>query len=244
MPRSDAPGRTPPVNRLLAALPPREYERLLPHLRLVPLPFRAVLQEANKPIPFVYFPVGGVISQLMPLEGAGEGVEVGLVGRQGVVGLRVFLGARSTLARWVVQAPGEAWRMRAADFRACAARRPLRDLLLSYTGIMLSQTSQFVVCNALHPVEERLGRWVLMMHTRTESDHFPLTHAFLAAMLGVRRASVTEAARVLQEAGLIRYVRGRLDVLDRRGLESAACGCHRAAQEELDRLTGGAGPSP
>lgn len=243
MPRSDAPA-APPVNRLLAALPPREYERLFPHLRSVVLAFRAVLQEPNQPIPFVYFPCSGVISLLIPPEGKGDGIEVGMVGREGVAGLPVFLGADATNVRWVVQAPGEALRMQFEDFRASAARRPLLDLLLLYTNALLAQKSQSVACNALHPVEERLCRWVLTMHSRVESDNFPLTHAFLAAMLGVRRASVTEAARTLQEAGLIRYGRGRLEVLDRPGLERAACRCHRAAEAELDRLPGRAGRGP
>ena len=203
MPRSDAPGRTPPVNRLLAALPPREYERLLPHLRLVPLPFRAVLQEANKPIPFVYFPASGVISLLMPPEGKGEGVEVGLVGRKGSWACAVFLGVNSYARRWVVQAPGEAWRMRAADFRATPPVARCSICCCPTPTSCWPKLPSPSLCNALHPVEERLCRWVLMMHTRTESDHFPLTHAFLAAMLGVRRASVTEAVAALpsKEAG-------------------------------------------
>jgi CRP-like cAMP-binding protein len=235
MPRSAAPGRTP-TNRLLAALPPRDYARLLPDLEVVPLPLRAVLQEADELIPHVYFPSAGVVSLLITPNGRGVGVEVGMVGREGVAGLPIFLGADSTPARWVVQAPGEALRMAADAFQAHANRRPLRDLLLLYTNAFLAQVSQSVACNALHPVEERLCRWLLMVHARVESDQFPLTHAFLAAMLGVRRASVTEAARGLQEAGFIRYGRGRLEILDRGGLESAACNCHRAAQAELDRL--------
>ncbi len=240
MPRSDAPGRTP-ANRLLAALPRRAYRRLLPRLEPVSLLFRAVLQEPSRPIPFVYFPSSGVVSVVIPPDGVGDGVEVGLVGREGVIGLPVFLGADSTPARWVVQVPGEALRTPAEEFRAHAARRPLHDLLLLYANAFLAQVSQSVACNALHPVEERLCRWLLTVHTRVDSDVFPLTHEFLGAMLGVRRASVTEAARGLQEAGLIRYGRGRLEVLDRAGLESAACGCHRAAQAELDRLPGSGG---
>jgi CRP-like cAMP-binding protein len=235
MPRSVAPGRMP-TNRLLAALPSRDYARLLPDLEVVPLPLRAVLQEADEPMPYVYFPSAGVVSLLITPNGRGVGVEVGMVGREGVAGLPVFLGADSTAARWVVQAPGEALRMAADAFQGHANRRPLRDLLLLYTNAFLAQVSQSVACNALHPVEERLCRWLLMVHARVGLDQFPLTHAFLAAMLGVRRASVTEAARGLQDAGLIRYGRGRLEVLDRSGLESAACNCHRAAQAELDRL--------
>ena len=240
MPRSDAPGRTP-ANRLLAALSPRVFDRLRPDFEPVPLRFRDVLQEPNGSIPYVYFPSSGVVSVVVAPDGRGGGVEVGLVGREGVIGLPVFLGADSTPARWVVQVPGEALRMAAEDFRVHVARRPLHDLLLLYTNAFLVQVSQSVACNALHPVEERLCRWLLTVHTRVGSDQFPLTHHFLGSMLGVRRASVTEAARGLQEEGLIRYGRGRLEVLDRPGLESAACGCHRVAQAELDRLPGSGG---
>jgi CRP-like cAMP-binding protein len=131
--------------------------------------------------------------------------------------------------------------MAAGKFRAYVGRGPLHDLLLLYTNAFLAQVSQAVACNALHPIEERLCSWLLNVQTRVESDQFPLTHEFLAAMLGVRRASVTEAARGLQRDGLIRYAKGRLEVLDRPGLESAACRCHRVMQTELDRLPGGAG---
>ena len=239
MSRSDPSGRLQPLNRLLAALPPREYDRLRPHLEPVTLMFRTILHEPDQTIPFVYFPESGVISVLVPPEGKGEGVEVGMVGREGVVGLPVLLGADMTPARWVVQAPGAALRMATETFRAQLARGTMHDLLLLYTNAFLAQVSQSVACNALHAIEERLCSWLLMVRTRVESDQFRLTHAFLAAMLGVRRASVTQAATGLQRDGLIRYSRGRLEVLDRDGLESAACGCHRIAQAELDRLPRG-----
>ena len=237
MPRSDSPGRTP-ANRLLAVLPPRVFSHLRSCCEPVPLRFRDILQEPQRPIPYVYFPSSGVVSVVIPLDGMGDGVEVGLVGREGLIGLPVLLGADSTPARWVVQVPGEALRIAAEEFRDHVVRRSLRDLLLLYTNAFMAQVSQSVACNAMHPVEERLCRWLLTVHTRVDADQFPLTHEFLGAMLGVRRASVTEAARGLQEAGLIRYARGRLEVLDRAGLESAACGCHRAVQAELDRLPG------
>lgn len=239
MSRSDAPGRLPPPNRLLAALVPREYDRLRPHLEPVSLLFRTVLHEPDQTIPFVYFPDSGVISVLVPPEGRGQGVEVGMVGREGVVGLPVFLGSDSTPARWVVQAPGTALRMAAETFRAQVGRGTLHDLLLLYTNAFLIQVSQSVACNALHAIEKRLCSWLLMVRNRVESDHFPLTHEFLAAMLGVRCASVTQAASGLQRDGLIRYARGRLEVLDHRGLESVACGCHRVTQAELERLPRG-----
>jgi CRP-like cAMP-binding protein len=237
MARSDAPGRVPSANRLLAALPRQEYDRLLPHLETVALPARAVLHEAREPIAYVHFPCSGVVSLLCPPEEKGEGIEVGVVGREGVAGLTVFLGAEAAPTRCVVQVAGSAQRMRADDFRAYVQRDGvLHELLLRYTHAFLAQVSQSVACNALHPVGQRLARWILSVRSRLETDQFPLTHAFLATMLGVRRASVSEAAHTLQQAGLIRYGRGQVTVLDRAGLDTAACGCQRLVQAELDRL--------
>jgi CRP-like cAMP-binding protein len=236
MPRSAAPGHAP-LNRLLANLPAREFGRLRPHLEAIPLALRTVLHEPGRPIPHVYFPTTCVISLLCPPDGRQEGIEIGVVGREGLVGLGVFLGAEASAARCMVQVPGEALRMRAEDFRRRVGRNsPLHGVLLRYTHDFLTQVTQSVLCNALHPVGKRLARWVLTVHTRAGTNHFPLTHELLAAMLGVRRASVTEAARQLQQAGLIRYGRGEVTVLDRRGLESSSCGCHRAVDAELARL--------
>jgi CRP-like cAMP-binding protein len=235
MSRSDAPGRAPLVNHLLAALPPGEYQRLHPLLEAVSLPAQTVLYEAGQPIRHVHFPTGGVLSLLTSPENKGEGIEVGVVGREGMAGLPLFLGARAASTRCVVQVSGQALRMRADHFQTNV--RPdssLHQLLLHYTHAFLNQVSQTVACNALHSVPKRLARWVLTVHLRAGSDSFRLTHEFLAAMLGVRRASVTEAAKRLQQAGLIRYVRGLLTVLDRQGLESAACGCHRLIEGEFD----------
>jgi CRP-like cAMP-binding protein len=224
---------------LLAALPRQEYDRLLPHLETVPLAARAVLYEAQRPIAHVYFPGSGVVSLLCPPEGRGEGIEVGVVGREGMAGLPVFLGAETASTRCVVQVAGTAQRMGADDFRAGVRRDgPLHGLLLRYTHAFLTQVSQSVACNALHPVGQRLARWILSVHGRLEADHFPLTHAFLAAMLGVRRASVSQAVRALQQDGLIRHVRGQVTVLDRDRLDRAACGCQRIVQAEMDRLSG------
>lgn len=237
MPRSDAPVHVPPTNRLLAALPPREYERLLPHLEPVSLAFQAALYQPGQLIEHVYFPTSGVVSVLTPADGKATGVEIAVIGWEGVAGLPVFLGVPTTPARAVVQVPGEALRMSAADFRArTAGRGPLHSLLLRYTHAFLAQVAQATACNSLHPVGKRLCRWLLMVLGRVGTDHFPLTHEFLAALLGVRRASVTEAAQGLQRAGLVRYRRGELTVLDRLGLESAACNCHRVIQAELDRV--------
>jgi len=236
MSRSGAPGHAPPGNQLLAALPQREYDHLRSLLEAVPLAPRAVLYESRQPISHVYFPTTGVVSMLSPPEGKGEGTEVGIVGREGMTALSLFLGVATTPVRCVVQVPGTALRLRAADFLAHLGREGvLHRLLLRYTYAFLNQVSQTVACNARHPVGKRLARWVLLVQARVEADCFPLTHEFLAAMLGVRRASVSEAARTLQQAGLIRYERGLLTVLDRRGLEAAACACYHLIQAEFNR---------
>lgn len=227
----------PPTNRLLAALPSLEHARLLPYLDLVPLVFKDILYEPGQLISHVYFPTTGVLSLICQPEGKESGVEVGLVGREGMGGLGVFLGMDSTPMRCIVQAEGKALRMRAEDFRTQIGRDSLlHGLLLRFAHAFLAQVSLSLACNSLHPVEKRMCRWLLMMSQRAGSDEFPLTHEFLASMLGVRRASVTEAARRLRRAGLIRYDRGQLTVLDRVGLEASACGCHRLVQAELDRL--------
>jgi CRP-like cAMP-binding protein len=214
---------------------------LLPLLEPAQLPAGAVLCEAGQPLSFVHFPCGGVLSLIRPPRRGPGGIEVGLVGREGMAGLPVFLSSSRSLGRWLVQLPGESLRVRAGDFRAVLDRlgRPseLHGLLLRYTHAFLAQVCQLAACNSLHPVAERLARWLVMLHGRAGSDTFPLTHEFVAAMLGVRRASVTEAALALQGDGLIHYRKGRLTVLDLRGLEGAACGCHRAVEEEIDRVT-------
>jgi CRP-like cAMP-binding protein len=211
----------------------------LPHLEPVPLPPRAVLHEPGEPIAHVHFPCSGVLSVLHPSDGRGVGIEVGVIGCEGVAGLAVFLGVERTPARCLVQVPGEALRMRARDFRTRVGRdTALHGLLLRYTHAFLAQVSQAAACISLHPVEKRLAGWLLMVQRRAGSDTFPLTHEFLAALLGVRRASVTEAAQGLQGGGLIRYRKGRLTVADRRGLESVACDCHRVSQAAMDRVPG------
>lgn len=228
-----SPVRTPSANSLLASLPKREYERLRPHLEPAPLVLRAVLHEASEPVSHVWFPKSGVLSFIASAGPESTGIEVGLVGREGMAGLSVFLGAPAALTRCVVQVPGEALRLGAAQFRAAVAPGcALNALLLRYTHAFLAQVSQSVACNALHPVEKRLCRWLLMMHGRAGAECFPLTHEFLAAMLGVRRATVTVAARKLLQAGLIRYARGEVTVLDRPGLEQTACPCHRQADAD------------
>jgi CRP-like cAMP-binding protein len=240
MSRSDASiGASPNKNLLLSALPSREYKRLLPHLDHVSLAFKAVLHEPGQPISYLYFPTSGILSLLLAREGQEEGMEVGMIGREGVAGLSVFLGVATALTRSVVQVPGEALRMRADKFRALINRNSkLHELLLRYVHVFLTQLTQGAACNALHSVEKRLCRWLLTVYDRAACERFPLTHEFLAAMLGVRRATVTEAARRLRQAGLIRYGGGQLTILDRCGLERVACGCYSVVKAELNRLLG------
>jgi CRP-like cAMP-binding protein len=222
------PGR----NRLLAALPRREQDRLLPHLEPVALSFEETLYEPDELIRHVYFPTSGMISLLLAL--ADDSVaEVGRVGNEGVVGLPVFLGVRTSHTRAFVQVPGEALRIKAQVFHQQARQGgPLSSLLLRYTQALLRHSEQLTACNSRHPIEQRLCRWLLITHDRVQADQFEVTQEFLSQMLGVHRQSVTVAASSLQKAGLIRYSRGRLAILDRRGLEAASCGCYQAVTRE------------
>jgi CRP-like cAMP-binding protein len=226
------PGR----NKLLAALPRRDQDRLLPHLKSVTLRFEESLYEPEAPIRHVYFPTSGMISLLLVLED-GSVAEVGRVGSEGMVGLPVFLGVQASHTRAFVQVPGEALRMRAQVFhRQARPGGPLARLLLRYTQALLRHSERLTACNTRHPIEQRLSRWLLLTHDRVQADQFEVTQEFLAQMLGVHRQSVTLAAGNLQKAGLIRYSRGRLKVLDRQGLEAASCECYQAVQREFEWL--------
>jgi CRP-like cAMP-binding protein len=221
----------------LAALPTDEYNRLAPSLETVPLILREVLYESADPITHVYFPTRSVISLLTPREEKEPGIEVGAVGPEGMAGLASFLGLETTPLRWVVQVAGEALRMRVEDFRALVGREGvLCDLLMRYTHAFLIQVAQSLACNVLHQAPQRMCRWLLFLHSRVSVNEFPLTQDYLAALLGVRRATVSDAARTLQERGLIEYERGRITVLDWDRLEGFSCNCHRCVQEHFDRL--------
>jgi CRP-like cAMP-binding protein len=230
---------SPIENQLLAALPRREYERLRPHLKLVSLQLSEVIYEAGATIRYVYFPHHSMIS-LLSLGMNGETVEVGVIGREGMVGLPVFLGTNISPNQAIVQVADGAMKMKVSAFRAELKRGgALPGLLLRYTQARITQISQTAACNNLHAVGERLCRWLLMVHDRVRSDNFPLTHEFISDMLGVRRAGVTTAASRLQNAGLIRYSYGNVTILNRQGLEWAACECYRIATAEEDRFHGG-----
>lgn len=229
---------SPSGNGLLAALPTESYERLVPDLAAVTLKLRDLVYEVSQPIEHIYFPTRCVIS-LVNVMADGEEIESATVGREGCVGLPVFLGSDQAPFRAFCQIPGEALRMPASRLREEAARdASLRRVLNHYTLATLTQVGQSAACNRIHSIDARCARWLLLCHDRMGADEFLLTHEFLGEMLGVRRASVTEAAGRLQEAGLIRYRRGRITVVDRPGLEGAACECYRIIRDEYDRLLG------
>jgi CRP-like cAMP-binding protein len=222
-------------NQILAALPNGEHERLAPHLEAVSLELGQVLFSPDEQIHFVHFPVTAVVSLLTDLED-GTGMEVGLVGREGMVGVSAILGGTETKLA-TIQASGAGFRLQSGKLREEFNRgETLQRSLLRYTHALMTQISQSVVCNARHQVEGRLARWLLMFHDRVETDEFELTHEFMANMLGVRRASVTEVAGMLQQKGLIRYHRGHFTILDRKRLEDFTCECYLVVKEKFDDL--------
>ena len=232
-----------PKNRILAALPAAEYERLLPNLKPVTLEYKQVLYEPNKTIRHAYFPNDGIISMLSTVVDRIL-VEVGMVGSEGMFGIPVFLGANSTPHQGIVQVAGSAVRMKAGVLREEFKRGGrLQDLLLRYTQAHLIMLSQTAVCNRIHALDGRLSRWLLMIHDRVDGDEFLLTQDIISQMLGAQRTGVTEAAGTLQKKQMIRYSRGKIAVLDRQRLEEAACECYWIVREEIDRLAGARNPS-
>lgn len=220
--------RAPIENSLLAAVPRETYRRLRARLEPVALTFGEVLYEPGDAIGHVYFPGTSIVS-LLTLADGHLALEVGLIGREGMVGIPLMLGHPISPVRALVQASGTALRMAAADFlREFRLSLPLQRELYGYTYALMAQISQTAACNRFHVVEKRLGRWLLMTHDRVQSDQFRMTHEFLAHMLGVRRVGVTNAAHRLQQRRLIDYRRGNITVLDRQGLEAAACDCYQA----------------
>jgi CRP-like cAMP-binding protein len=234
---------TPPVNdqipnRILRTLPKDEYEQLLPHLELVRFPMGRVVHESGQEMSHVYFPNHGVLSMLTVLEN-GDLIEIATVGNEGMADLSVFLGLNVSNSRLLVQVPGDTLRMEKEVFTDLVKElEGLRIALGHFMVSMFTLVSQSAACNRLHPIEERAARWQLMTHDRVDSDSFPITHDFLASMLGVRRPSVTVAAGMLQKAGFIRYSRGNMRILDRPGLEASACECYQIVRDEFDRLLG------
>lgn len=229
----------PVRNRLLGALPSTEYERILPYLEPVQFKQRQALFEQEEPIRHVYFPETMVVSLVSRLRD-GVTIEVGTAGCEGMAGLPLFLGDESASVRAFAQIPGDAMRMEAEAFtRLAGAPGPFHRMLLRYTQAFFIQVSQTAACNGAHLVEQRCARWLLMTHDRIAGDRFPLTHEFLAFMLGVRRAGVTVAMRKLQDAGLVAYARGQVEIRDRAGMEGASCECYATVRAHSDCLLPG-----
>jgi len=237
---SPAPGagwlHRPGVNRLIEALPAPQAARLASQLEPVDMALGQVLYEYDAPMTHVYFPTGGLVSLVLS-SAEGITVEAGVVGNEGMVGTAIYLGATRSPTKAFFQTPGRCLRLRAAVFAEEVHRGGALDSLVRrYTQAMMGQLSQSVLCNRLHSIEERMCRWILMTHDRVGGDELALTQEFIAQMLGVRRPSVTVVAGVLQQAGLIRYSRGRITVLDRTGLEEASCECYGAVRREFEQL--------
>jgi CRP-like cAMP-binding protein len=225
----------PTGNKLLAALPPEEYERLLPDFELVHLASQQTLYTFDLPIQYAYFPLSGVVALLR--ESGSKSVEAATVGNEGMLGVPLILGADRSPTKTVVQIPGEALCMPVDVFKAKIHKdSPLHHLLLRYTLTLINQISQNVVCNQLHSLEERCCRWLLMAHDRLESNEIPLTQSTLAFNLCVRRAGVSAVATTLQRAGIIRYHRGKITILDPGSLEAACCPCYQINKQEFERL--------
>ena len=225
-------------NRFLSSLRPESYARLAPELETVDLRAKVVVWEPDAPIRSIYFPHTCVMS-IIVLMRDGVAVEAGTVGREGFLGVPVLFGGESTSTQAIVQVAGMASRIPSSVFRrAIAEDSALRDFSLRYAQALLEQTAQSVACNGRHDLSERCARWLLMTRDRVEGDEFHLTQEFLATMLGVRRATVTVAAAMLQRAGLIRYQRGRVTILDRSGLEDAACECYDVVRRKYEKLVG------
>lgn len=240
---SDPQARPPTRNRILNALTRPEYDRLTTHLEPVRMSAGEVLCRPEQPITHVYFPERGTVSLVSTFEDGGS-VEVGMVGNEGMFGVCVFLGTVSTPLLAQVQMAGEGLRMRADVIRKEFKKGgQLQDLLLRYTQAFIAQIAQTAACNRAHPVDGRLAKWLLMCADRSHSQDLGLTHEFIATMLGIRRAGVTEAAGTLHRAGLISNTRGHITILDREGLETKSCECYPIVKKEFDRLVGSNKPA-
>ena len=226
----------PRKNHLLAALPGDEWARWLPALEPVDMPLGEVLYESGMPMTHVYFPTTSIVSLLYVMED-GASAEIAVVGNEGIVGISLFMGGETTPSRSVVQSAGQGFRMRGQLLKEEFSRSgPVLHLLLRYTQALITQMAQTAVCNRHHSLDQQLCRWLLLSLDRLDSNDLAMTQELIANMLGVRREGVTEAAGRLQEAGLIRYRRGHITVLDRSLLEARACECYAVVKNEYDRL--------
>ena len=226
----------PHSNHLLAALPPAEWQRWLPQLELIEMPLGDVLYESGGKLKYVYFPVTAIVSLLYVMEN-GASAEIAVVGNEGIVGISLFMGGDSTPSRAVVQSAGQGFRLKAQAIKDEFNRGgPVLHLLLRYTQALITQMSQTAVCNRHHTLDQQLCRWLLLSLDRLQGTELVMTQELIANMLGVRREGVTEGALKLQDAGLIRYVRGHISVMDRKGLEARTCECYSVVKKEYDRL--------
>lgn len=226
----------PRLNRLLAALPEAEWQRWEHCLEPVDLPLGKVLYESGMPLAHVYFPTTAIVSLLYVMED-GASAEIAVVGFEGLIGISLFMGGDTTPSRAVVQSAGQGFRLRAADMQAEFERAGVvMHLLLRYTQALITQMAQTAVCNRHHTLDQQLCRWLLLSLDRLTSRELLMTQELIGNMLGVRREGVTEAARKLQAAGIIRYARGHITVLDRPALEARTCECYGVVKSEYDRL--------
>jgi CRP-like cAMP-binding protein len=223
-------------NHLLAALPDAEWKRWSPSLERVQLPLGEVLYEPGITLNYVYFPLTAIVSLLYVMENGASG-EIAVVGNEGIVGISLFMGGQSTPSRAVVQSAGIGCRLKAQLMKDEFDKAgPVLHLFLRYTQALITQMSQTAVCNRHHSLDQQLCRWLLLSLDRLHGDELVMTQELIANMLGVRREGVTEGALKLQKAGLIQYARGRITVLDRRGLEARTCECYAVVKREYDRL--------
>jgi CRP-like cAMP-binding protein len=235
-PPSASAAPDPRVNQLLAALPEADWQRLQPGLEPVDMPLGQVLSEAGQTLSHAYFPTSAIVSTMYLTE-AGSSAEIAVIGREGMVGVPLFMGDGASTTQELVQGQGQGYRLPARSLREEFDRRgPLHRLLLRYTQALIAQTAQVAVCNRHHSIDQQLCRWLLMRLDRQTGDELLVTHELIARLLGVRREGVTEAALALQHSGLIRYRRGHVTVLDRAGLQARSCECHGVVKTEYDRL--------
>jgi CRP-like cAMP-binding protein len=227
----------PGHNHLLSVLPRTDRERIMERGHRRALKLRQVLHPAHGAVTHAHFPLTGMVSLVAKSADGAAAVEIGVVGNEGLVGMPLFLGSGTTPTEAICKVQGETLSLPAVVFeQELEASRTLRQLLRRYTQALISQVSQSVVCNTAHTMEQRMSRWLLVTHDRVGADVMPLTHEFLAQMLGTRRPSVTIAAGLLKKAGLIDYARGKIIVLNRPGLEAASCDCYLVVRREFERL--------
>jgi CRP-like cAMP-binding protein len=226
----------PKKNHLLAALPEAEWQRWRPQLEPVAMPLGEVLSESDHILDHVYFPITAIVSLLYVMED-GASAEIAVVGNEGIVGVSLFMGGETTPSRAVVQSAGVGFRLKAQTMMDEFNRAgPVMHLLLRYTQALITQMVQTAACNRHHSLDQQLCRWLLLSLDRLEGSDLAMTQELIANLLGVSHEGVTEAALKLQEAGLIRYARGQITVLDRLGLEQRSCECYAAVKKECDRL--------